>query len=73
MEDEDAVRVLSVKDPARRLDNLSISQSSKVGRLRSASGVVDELINVLKDAANQGARCVRNLQRNVVRNGIQIA
>jgi len=61
VEDEDAVGVLPVKDPARRFDNLSIAPSSKLGRLRSAAGMVDELINVLKDTPNQGARCIRIL------------
>jgi hypothetical protein len=60
-EDEDTVGVLSVEDPARRLDNLSVSPSSKLRRLRSAARMIDELINMLKDTLNQGARRVRIL------------
>jgi len=61
IEDEDAVRVLSVEDPARRLDNLAVSPPSKLRRLRSASGMIDELINMTKDALDQGACRIRIL------------
>jgi hypothetical protein len=59
IEDEDAVGVLSVEDPARRLDNLPVSPSSKLRRLRSAARMIDELIYMMKDTLNQSARRVR--------------
>jgi hypothetical protein len=61
IEDEDPVGVLSVKDPARRLDNLAVPPPAKLRRLRSASGMINELINMVKDTLNQGARRIRIL------------
>lgn len=60
VEDEDAAGVLAVGDPARRLDNLWAPPRSKFRR-RSASRVVDELINVMKDTLHQSACHVRIL------------
>jgi predicted XRE-type DNA-binding protein len=61
MEDEDAAGILAVEDTARRLDDLSISPSPKLRRLRSASRMIDQLINMMKDALDQDTRCVRIL------------
>jgi hypothetical protein len=61
VEDEDAVGVLPVENPARGFDNLPVSPTSKFRGLRAASRMVDELIDMMKDAPHQGARCVRIL------------
>jgi hypothetical protein len=61
IKDEDAAGLLAVEDTARRLDDLSISPSPKLRRLRSASRMIDQLINMTKDALDQDARCVRIL------------
>jgi hypothetical protein len=61
IEDESPIGLLSVEDPARRLDNLPVSPSSKLRRLRSASRMIDELIDVMKDTLHQRARRVRIL------------
>jgi hypothetical protein len=61
IEDENTVGVLSAEDPARRLDNLSVPPSSKLRRPRSASRMIDELVNMMKDTLNKGARRVRIL------------
>jgi len=73
VKDEDAIGVLAVENPARRLDNLSVSPSSKFRRLRSAARMVDELINMMEDALHQRARRVRIFQCNVVCDCIQVA
>jgi hypothetical protein len=54
MEEEDSVGVLSVEDPATRLDNLAVSPPSKLRRLRSGLGMINELIDMMKDTLNQG-------------------
>jgi hypothetical protein len=61
VEDENTVGVLSVENPARRLDNLSVSPTSKFRRLRPTSRMVDELIAMMKDTLHQGARRIRIL------------
>jgi len=61
MEDEDAVGFLPVEDSARRLDDLSVPPTSKLRRLRSASRMIDELIDMVKDTLDQRARRVRIL------------
>jgi hypothetical protein len=53
--------LLPVENPARRLDDLSVSPSSKLRRLRAASRMIDQLIDVMKNSLNQGARRVRIL------------
>jgi hypothetical protein len=61
VEDEDAVGVLSVEDPTRWLDNLSVSPASQFWRLRAASRMVEKLVDMVKDTLHQGARCIRIL------------
>jgi hypothetical protein len=61
VEDEVALGLFSVKDPARGLDNLAVSPASKFWRLRPASRMADELIDMMKDALHQRARRIRIL------------
>jgi hypothetical protein len=61
IEDEDSAGILSVEDPAWRLDNLAVSPPSKLRRLRSASGMINQLIDMMKDTLNPGARRIRIL------------
>jgi hypothetical protein len=54
MENEDPVGVVPVEDPAGRLDDLAVSPPSKFRRPRSAAGMIDDLINMMKGTLDQG-------------------
>src|SRR5690606_2541056 len=73
MQDVDFVPVIAVEDPARRLDNLTIARALELRRTASALRVVNQLLDMAKNTADQLRRGNWVLQCDVISDSLQIA
>lgn len=73
MHDEDVIAVKAIKDPARRLDDLTItSASAEFSRATATFWMICELPDVLENPLDQGARCVWALDGDVVSDCLKV-
>src|SRR5690606_1050285 len=73
MQDIDLVPVMAVEDPAWRLDNLTIARALELWRTASALRVVTQLLDMVKNTADQRRRGTWVLQCDGISDGFQIA
>lgn len=72
MQDEDAPAVISIENPARRLDDLPVAPAAQLRGPGTALRMLGKHGDVTKDGANQPARCLRVVERDMVGNGVEI-
>src|SRR3546814_18978046 len=73
MQDVGLVPVIAVEDPARRLHNLTIARALELRRTASALRVVNQLLDMVKNKADQLRRGNWVLQCDVISDSFQIA
>src|SRR3546814_17826402 len=73
MQDVGLVPVIAVEDPARRLHNLTIARALELRRTASALRVVNQLLDMVKNTADQLRRGNWVLQCDVISDSFQIA
>ena len=73
MEDDDLLAVVSIKDPARRLDDLPIAGPLQLARPAAALGMIFELLDMVEDAFDELSRRDRILESDIFRDRFQIA
>ena len=73
MQDVDRAPVIPVEDPARWLNNLSVTRALELQRAATTLRMVSQLLDVTNNAFDQLNRCRGILEGDVVGNSVQVA
>ncbi len=72
VQDDDAAVVFPIENPAGGLDDLPDPQAPQLGEFGPEAGVIGEPLHVLENALDEGPRCSRVFQRDMVGDGVEV-